>query len=104
MVPKTLVKKLKLYRKALEKQGIPVSKLILYGSRARGDHHRESDIDVCVISPKLGRRVIREGVFISTIAHQIDPLIEATLFSLKDWQTKQTSPLLHEIRKHGILF
>lgn len=102
MVPKTLVKKMKLYREALEKQGIPVSKLLLYGSRARGDYYPESDIDICVISSKLGKHIIKEGVLISTIAHQIDPLIEATLFSLKDWKTNRTSPLLHEIRKHGI--
>ncbi len=103
MVPKTLVKKMRRYRKALEKQGISVSKLIIYGSRARGDHHHESDIDVCVISSQLGRDVIREGVLISTIAHQIDPLIEVTLFSLKDWQHNRTSPLLHEIRKNGVV-
>ena len=90
------------YRKALEKQGIPVSKLLLYGSRARGNHRRESDIDVCVISPQLGRDIIGDGVLVSTIAHQIDPLIEATFFSLKDWQNNRISPLLHEIRKNGI--
>lgn len=102
MVPKTLVKKLTRYREALEQHGIPVAKLLLYGSRARGDHHRDSDIDICVISSKLGKQVIQEGVLISTIAHTIDPLIEVTLFSLKDWKSNRTSPLLHEIRKHGI--
>lgn len=102
MVPKTIVKKLKRYREALKQNGIPVDKLLLYGSRARGDHHRDSDIDVCVISHKLGKRIIQEGVLISTIAHEIDPLIEATLFSLKDWKSNRISPLLHEIRKHGI--
>ncbi|WP_456383225.1 nucleotidyltransferase domain-containing protein [Persephonella sp.] len=31
----------------------PEAKLILYGSKARGDYHEESDIDVLVVVPDL---------------------------------------------------
>lgn len=101
-VPKTLVGKLRRYRKLLRAAGIPVAKLVLFGSRARGDFRRDSDIDICVVSKAFGRRRLAEGVQINTLAHQIEPLIEAVPCSLKDWETDRCSPLLHEIRRDGI--
>lgn len=103
MVQKALVKKLQRFRAALEAQKIPVAFLVLFGSCARGKHHPESDIDVCVVSSKLGRTPIREGVVLSTIAHQIDVLMEVIPCSLRDWQRDRQSPLLHEIRTTGIV-
>jgi len=38
------------FRKAIESRGINISKLILYGSYARGDYREGSDIDLILIS------------------------------------------------------
>ncbi|MBI4237249.1 MAG: nucleotidyltransferase domain-containing protein [Deltaproteobacteria bacterium] len=103
MVPKGLLKKLQRLRQCIETARIPVSHLVLFGSRARGKPRRESDIDVCVVSPALGRMRIAEGVRLSLIAHEIDLLFEIVPCSLHDWRNDRRSPLLHEIRTTGIV-
>jgi len=37
-------------KESLEKKGIRVEKIILFGSRARGDHKKESDYDFIIVS------------------------------------------------------
>jgi predicted nucleotidyltransferase len=41
------------YIRALEARGIPVERVILFGSHASGQARAESDIDLAVISPKF---------------------------------------------------
>lgn len=52
-VKKEIAGKLKDLHKALRKRGIKVTKIILYGSRASGRYHKDSDIDVAVASPDV---------------------------------------------------
>lgn len=102
MVKKEILNKLRRYKRLLEKKGIPVSKLLIYGSYARGDAHKDSDIDVCVVSPAFGRDRIEEGLFLFRQAPDIDPRIEPVPFSLRDYRMNRVSPLLHQIRKEGV--
>ena len=55
MAQKKIIKKLQQFRKALDKE-IPIDKMILFGSRAWGKPHRDSDIDLIVVSPKFRRK------------------------------------------------
>lgn len=103
MAPKTIINKLKKFRVLLEKEGIRVSKLLLYGSYARGTAHKDSDIDVCVVSPSFGKDRMKERFFLSHQAPKIDPRIEAVPCSPQAYQKNLISPLLHQIRKEGIL-
>jgi len=47
---KAVLSPIRKFKKALEKQGISVKKIILYGSYASGRSGKHSDIDVIVIS------------------------------------------------------
>lgn len=102
MVKKTIVNKVKKFRELLEKEGIPVSKILLYGSYARGTAHKDSDIDVCVISKAFGKDRLQERFFLFHKAPQIDARIEPVPFSLEDYRRNKISPLLHQIRKEGV--
>ncbi len=102
MVKKEILDKLRKFKQLLKREGIPVTKLLLYGSYARGTAHKDSDIDVCVISPVFGKNHLEERFFLSHKAPEIDSKIEPISFSLKDYQQNQVSPLLHEIRKEAI--
>ena len=102
MVKKSILNKLRRFRRLLEKEGVPVSKLLLYGSYARGEARKESDIDVCVVSPAFGKDYLGERFYLFHKAPEIDPLIEPVPFSLKDYRKNRVSPLLHQIRKEAI--
>lgn len=50
------------YRRNLRAAGIPITTLIVFGSRAKGTARPDSDIDLAVVSPRFGRDYFREGV------------------------------------------
>jgi len=95
-------KKLEEFRRALEKKGIRVSKMILYGSYARGKNREFSDIDVAIVSPDFGKDRFEEGVVLFKIAAKIDPRLEPVPISEQAFENDTWVPLIYEIRKKGI--
>ena len=55
MVRKKIIKELHVFRQALHKD-MPVSTMILFGSRAWGKPHKDSDIDLLIISSKFKQK------------------------------------------------
>ena len=45
------------YLTVLQEDGLPIERVFLFGSYATGHHRKWSDIDVCVISPRFGKKV-----------------------------------------------
>ncbi|MBI2112903.1 nucleotidyltransferase domain-containing protein [Candidatus Woesearchaeota archaeon] len=59
---KKVIRQLRQFRKDINST-IPVSKLILFGSRAWGKPQKDSDIDLLIVSPSFRRkRPLRRGV------------------------------------------
>lgn len=54
MGKKTVVKQLIDFRTELNKS-IPINRMILFGSRVKGKLHRDSDIDLIIVSPEFRR-------------------------------------------------
>lgn len=102
MVKRTIAKKLLTYAKAIQKEGIPVNAMILFGSQVKGHAGSDSDIDVCVVSEKFGADPIEEGCFLQRLAHRIDLRIEPLPISLHDYRHNKILPILHAIRKNGV--
>ena len=78
-----------------------ISKLILFGSKARGDSNRNSDIDLLIVLTKNGKQTTREIVGLThqpIVKYEVDisPIIVEEKF-FKSW-----SPLLEHIKKDGI--
>ena len=78
-------------------------KLILFGSKARGDSNRNSDIDLLVVMSKNGKETARKVAMLthSPIAKymvDISPIIVEEERFFKVW-----SPLLEHITKEGII-
>lgn len=91
------------YEKALvENFPRQLSKIILFGSKARGDSKRNSDLDLLVVLTKNGKQTSQE---IAMLTHQpiakymvdISPIVVEEKF-FKNW-----SPLLEHIKKEGII-
>jgi len=102
MVKGEVREKIAQLRQALEKKGIRVAKIILYGSYARGKTRQDSDIDVAIVSPDFGKDRFEEGVKLFRIASKIDPRIEPVPISEESFEKDTWVPLIYEIRKKGI--
>lgn len=84
---------------------VPIERLVVYGSRARGDASEDSDLDIFIelvdITPQLRRKIsdiawevgYNEGVVISTFVATSRALLESPLAA---------NPILKAIQTEGI--
>ena len=86
----------------LKQKGISVSKVILFGSHAKGNAKPDSDIDIAVISSQFGRNNLKEMMLLRKLALEIDSHIEPLPFSPQDFDNRY-STLSQEIKKYGVL-
>ncbi len=82
--------------------GPRLDRIVLFGSRARGEAHAESDYDVAVFLKDMANR----GAEWDRLTHLRIPFmlegafIEAMPFRAADYEMR--TPLMHEIRKDGL--
>lgn len=88
------------FAKFIDSQGIPIKKLIIFGSYAKGNAKSESDIDLCLVSPRFGKDSVTELQFLLKQSRHIDDRIEPIPVSVKEYN-KSASPLVIEIKKTG---
>lgn len=89
------------YLKKVSRSGISISEAVLFGSWARGSARPDSDIDICIVSPALGKDWVAETVNLRRLAFDIDSRIEPMPFGPDDIND-QFNPLAQEINKYGI--
>lgn len=94
---------LKRYRAALDDMyGDRIERVVLFGSRARGDAHPESDYDVAVFLKSLPDRwaeLDRLADLRVTFLDDADSFFDAKPFSAAAWFER--TPLMREIRREG---
>lgn len=105
MVQKTLLRDtpenlIAAYKNILEKNGIAVEKIILFGSYAKGTAKPWSDLDLCVVSKNFGKDYEDELSFLNRLTIRVDPMIEPHPYHPKDLADFY-DPLAHEINKTG---
>nr|WP_255419877.1 nucleotidyltransferase domain-containing protein [Moorella sp. Hama-1] len=85
----------------LRKNHIRVDRAILFGSYASGKAREDSDIDVAIISPDLGRDRIEEMVVLKKLAEQVDYDLSPRPYSLDQYCNAKRGDFLHDeiIRK-----
>jgi len=95
---------LKRFRAALDAlYGDRIERVVLYGSRARGDFHAESDYDVAVFLHDLTDRwkEVKRIVEIETdILFDTGEVINAHAFPAKAYE--QRTGFMHELRLDGV--
>ena len=78
-----------------------ISRLMLFGSKARGDSRRNSDVDILVVLKRNNKKTTEE---IAILTHE--PIVRfGVLLSpivVKEDFFKEWSPLLEHIKKDGI--
>ena len=90
------------YVKLLRKNNIRVEKAILFGSHVSGRSHKDSDIDVAIISQDLGQDRIEEMVVLKEIAEEVNYDLSPRPYSLEQYINAQRGQFLHdEVIKKG---
>ena len=89
---------IKAYLGQLKKLGITTQRVILYGSFARGDNKKESDIDLIIVSDDFEDMNLRERLEILGIAAAriLEP-IEALGYTSKEFEEAEKSSFLDEV-------
>jgi predicted nucleotidyltransferase len=79
--------------------GIPeVEQVILYGSRARGDYHKGSDIDFMLIGSGITPRLL------SKMDMEIDDLLLPYFIQIIDRKQIRDASFLEVVEKEGVVF
>jgi predicted nucleotidyltransferase len=97
-----LIASIRHYAGELERLGVPVERIILYGSHQRGEAHEDSDIDLAVFSEAFGPPHHLEflGV-LSEAKWMTEPMIEAIGFHPSVLEHINPISFLHEIVSTG---
>jgi len=94
---------LRRFRAALEEiSGARLERVVLYGSRAGGEAHAESDYDVAVFLHDMtdrGREMNRLGDLATNILYDDGALVHAMPDRAGSYDER--TPLMHEIRADG---
>ncbi len=78
--------------------GFAPTKMVLFGSYAKGRSHRDSDIDVAIWSPKFSGSIALDMEFLAPVKRNF-PLIKLHTFSEGD--DEASNPFIEEIMKEG---
>ena len=92
------------FRAALgEIYGARLERVVLYGSRARGDARPDSDYDVAVFlrdPDSLWQESGRLAEIETDILYDTGAVINALPFSAREYEAR--TPLMHELRRDGV--
>jgi predicted nucleotidyltransferase len=103
MAEEPVVTSARKYLNELLRLGIPVRFGIMFGSHARKDSHKWSDIDLLVISPRYDESYTREDVnLLWRTAARTDSRIEPVPVGLNRWETDDGSTIIEAARREGI--
>jgi len=92
------------YLAQLPSFGIHARRAVLFGSFARGDASKWSDIDLIVIAPEFdGRCTLKtvDGLWYAT--RKADVRIEPIPCGEREWETDDSRPILEIARREGIV-
>lgn len=100
-IPKKVEAKIQQYIRVLQKENIPLERVILFGSYAKGKQNRSSDVDLCVVSPFFKNSFAALQFLWSKRLEDSDVRIEPVGFHPRDFSDRYDS-LIHEIKSTGI--
>ena len=84
----------------------PRAEVWLYGSRARNEHHAESDWDVLVLSPKDELSFEEEELFLDNMCHlmvETGQAIHLFAYGKRDWHTRHSvTPFYQHVEAEAV--
>ena len=86
---------------AVVKENYNVVAIILFGSYAKGTNHKDSDIDIAVITDDIKTDTFDEEVKLMILRKGIDYRIEPHIITVSDYENDET-PFVVEVKNTGI--
>ncbi len=99
-IPKKVQKSIQTYLKILKEDDLPITRVLLFGSYAKGTAKSWSDVDLCIISPRFRDPWLALQYLWSKRVEDKGATIEPIGFSPKDFA--EESPLIQEVKRSGI--
>ena len=91
------------YIRNLESLGISIQKVIIFGSQAKGDFRKDSDIDIAIISKDFEKMGLWDRAkYLGRAARDIPYPIEALGFSPSQLKAAEQGTILDEITRSGV--
>ena len=100
-IPSEIIELIEVFIKSIERDNIKIEKVILFGSYAKENHNKNSDIDLAIISPDF-----KEGDYIENMsklllkACEIGADIQTLPFSVEEYN--EPIGIMEEILRTGI--
>ncbi len=95
-----VIEKVQRLLEVLRAEGLNTTAAYIYGSQAVGTSHRDSDIDVAIVSPDLSGDRLEDWCRLNRLATQIDVRMEVIGF--RPEQFRDEHPLAWEVQTKGV--
>jgi predicted nucleotidyltransferase len=102
MADASIINVLKKYLLALHNNGIKLEHAFLYGSYARDEASKESDIDILLVSDYFDTTDIYKFSKPWRVAADVDYRIEPVSIGCKRFLTDDSSPLIAIVKQEGV--
>lgn len=100
-IPKKIKKDIIKYVDEL-KRDIPIDRVVVFGSYAKGNFTSKSDIDLAIISDFFSKKGSNNSFLFRKLWNVKNSNIDPVGYSNKDYSSDTPSPLLSEIRRIGL--
>jgi predicted nucleotidyltransferase len=102
MVDKSIIESVKIFLMSVNNQSAKISFGVIFGSQARGEATKWSDIDLLVISPDFDLKIERSQINqLWRMAGRTDSRIEPIPCGEKQWQEDDSSAIIEIARREG---
>ncbi|MEA3466478.1 MAG: nucleotidyltransferase domain-containing protein [Thermodesulfobacteriota bacterium] len=102
MLEQSVLKSVRDYQIAVNKAGISVEFIVVFGSQVKGGGHEWSDIDLLVVSPQFDDIKTRKKLnLLWHIAASVDIRIEPIPCGLVQWDNDDMSAIIEIARREG---
>jgi predicted nucleotidyltransferase len=104
MVDKSIIEKVRQYLGLVRDAGVDVVSGIIYGSFARGEATKDSDIDLLVLAPEFDRGKADERIrLLWRLRQYADSRIEPIAVGVREFDEDDGSPLIGVARRDGFV-
>jgi predicted nucleotidyltransferase len=103
VVDQRIIETVQEYVRRLRAGGLPVSRTILFGSRARGGGEEDSDIDLLLLSPAFEDLTWRQEGKAWKIAASVDWRLEPVLCGEALFEDNDWHPLIDVAKREGVV-